>query len=223
MASVQIINLNKIYPNGFVSVKDVTLYIHDGEFITLHGPHGCGKSTILRMIGGLEEITTGKVYFGDDCVSSMHPANRPLAMAFQNYVLYKHLNVFENIALGLRIRECPKHIIDRRVQTAAEFLGITHIINQRVKKISDSDKQLVALCRALVCKPAVLLVDEEFAHQDPKLKEELIITLQKINRELNLTILYVTNDYHEATTVGNRTVFMKEGEIIDILPTKNKS
>jgi len=220
MASVRIHNLNKIYPNGFVSVKNVNLSIHDGEFITLHGPHGCGKSTILRMIGGLEEITSGKVYFGEDCISDMHPANRPLAMAFQNYVLYKQLNVYENIALGLRIRECPKHIIERRVQAAADFLGIAELLQQRVKKINASQQQLVALCRALVCKPAVLLVDEEFAHQDKTLKQELIETLTKMNRELNMTILYVTNDYHEATTVGNRVVFMKEGEVIDILPSR---
>jgi len=216
MARVTLENLCKIYPNGFVSVRDVSLIINDGEFFTFHGPHGCGKSAILRMIGGLEEITSGKIYFNEDLVNDMLPPNRPLAMAFQNYVLYSHFNVYDNISLGLRLRNISKQIIEDRVNEAAEFLGVSHILSEKVKKLSPNARQKVALCRALVCRPAVLLVDEDFAQQDTNCRKEMIADIRKINKQLGITILYVTNDYHEAITVGDRVAFMVEGKIVKV-------
>ena len=150
MASLTFKNLCKTYPNGFASVKDFSLEVADGSLVTLYGPHGCGKSTILRMIGGLEDITSGKIYLGDDLLNDIYPRDRKLAMAFQNYRLYGHLNVYENIALGLRLRSLPRNVIESRVRTAAEFFGITDILPRKIRTLSEIHKQCVALSRALV-------------------------------------------------------------------------
>ena len=136
MASVTLKNLNKTYPNGFISVKNVSLHIDDGEFVTFHGPSGCGKSAILRMIGGLEDITTGEIYLGSDLLNDILPRDRSLAMAFQNYVLYDHFNVYDNMALGLRLRNLPRGVIDSRVKTAAEFFGISNVLERTIRSIS---------------------------------------------------------------------------------------
>ena len=198
MASVTFKNLNKTYPNGFISVKNVSLHIKDGEFVAFHGPSGCGKSTSLRMIGGLEDITSGEIYLGDDLLNDILPRDRSLAMAFQNYVLYSYFNVYDNMALGLRLRNLPRGVIDTRVKTA------------------DEARQKVALGRAVVCHPKVLLVDEDFARQNEQRRMEMIEDIQKINKVLGITVLYVTNDYDEAVTLGNRVIFMKEGKITEI-------
>ena len=137
MSDIMFEHLTKTYPNGFISVDDVTLKIQDGEFVVFHGPSGCGKSTILRMIGGLEDITSGKIYLGDELLNDILPRDRKLAMAFQNYLLYKYLNVYENMALGLRLRDFPRNVIDNRVNTAAQFLGISAILHEKIKNISD--------------------------------------------------------------------------------------
>lgn len=149
MASVTLEHLSKIYSNGFVSVNDVSLRVDNGEFITLHGPSGCGKSTILRMIGGLEDITSGKIYLGDELLNDILPRDRRLAMAFQNYTLYKHFNAYDNMALGLRLRDFPRNIIDSRVNDAAKLLGISGVLGQKIKALSERDKQKVALGRAI--------------------------------------------------------------------------
>ena len=216
MASVTFKNLNKTYPNGFISVKNVSLHIKDGEFVAFHGPSGCGKSTILRMIGGLEDITSGEIYLGDDLLNDILPRDRSLAMAFQNYVLYSYFNVYDNMALGLRLRNLPRGVIDTRVKTAAEFLGIADKLDKKIKSISDEARQKVALGRAVVCHPKVLLVDEDFARQNEQRRMEMIEDIQKINKVLGITVLYVTNDYDEAITMGNRVIFMKEGKITEI-------
>ena len=216
MASVTFKNLNKTYPNGFISVKNVSLHIKDGEFVAFHGPSGCGKSTILRMIGGLEDITSGEIYLGDDLLNDILPRDRSLAMAFQNYVLYSYFNVYDNMALGLRLRNLPRGVIDTRVKTAAEFLGIADKLDKKIKSISDEGRQKVALGRAVVCHPKVLLVDEDFARQNEQRRMEMIEDIQKINKVLGITVLYVTNDYDEAVTLGNRVIFMKEGKITEI-------
>lgn len=216
MASLTFKNLCKTYPNGFASVKDFSLEVADGSLVTLYGPHGCGKSTILRMIGGLEDITSGKIYLGDDLLNDIYPRDRKLAMAFQNYRLYGHLNVYENIALGLRLRSLPRNIIESRVRTAAEFFGITDILTRKIRTLSEIHKQCVALSRALVCKPKVLLIDEDFSHQDEKLRERMLADMIRIHREFHLTILYVTNDYNEAIRYGNLTVFMRSGQILEV-------
>ena len=216
MASVTFKNLNKTYPNGFISVKNVSLHIKDGEFVAFHGPSGCGKSTILRMIGGLEDITSGEIYLGDDLLNDILPRDRSLAMAFQNYVLYSYFNVYDNMALGLRLRNLPRGVIDTRVKTAAEFLGIADKLDKKIKSINDEARQKVALGRAVVCHPKVLLVDEDFARQNEQRRMEMIEDIQKINKVLGITVLYVTNDYDEAITMGHRVIFMKEGKITEI-------
>ena len=216
MSSVTLSHVNKTYPNGFVSVKDVSLEIKDGEFVTFHGPSGCGKSAILRMIGGLEDITSGEIYLGKDLLNDILPRDRNLAMAFQNYMLYSHFNVYDNMALGLKLRNLPRSVIDGRVTTAAEFLGISKILGKKIRSITKSERQKVALGRAIVCKPKVLLVDEDFAQQDSRLRKEMLSDIKKINKELKCTVLYVTNNYKEAVSLHSRLVSMKDGQIIDV-------
>ena len=216
MASVTLEHLTKTYPNGFVSVDDVSLSIEDGEFVVFHGPSGCGKSTILRMIGGLEDITSGRIYLGRDLLNDILPRDRHLAMAFQNYTLYKHFNVYDNIALGLRLHNLPRTVIDSRVKEAAKFFGITDVLDQKIRLLSASDRQRVALARAVVFRPKVLLVDEDFARQDPELRVEMLGDILEINEELGITVLYVTNKQEEAVGLKKKTVFMKDGKITDI-------
>lgn len=216
MASVTFEHLTKTYPNGFVSVDDVSLHIEDGEFVIFHGPSGCGKSTILRMIGGLEDITSGNIYLGDELLNDILPRDRRLAMAFQNYTLYRHFNVYDNMALGLRLRDFPRTVIDSRVKTAAKFFGITDILGKKIKSLSDSDKQRVALGRAVVCQPKVLLVDEDFARQNDDRRKEMLGDILEINAELGITVLYVTNKQEEAVGLKKKVVYMKDGKITDI-------
>ena len=216
MASVTLEHLTKTYPNGFVSVNDVSLHIEDGEFVIFHGPSGFGKSTILRMIGGLEDITSGEIWLGKDLLNDILPRDRRLAMAFQNYTLYRHFNAYDNMALGLRLRDLPRTVIDSRVKSAADFFGLTNVLDKKIKSLSDTDKQRVALGRAVVCQPKVLLVDEDFARQNDARRMEMLGDILKINEELHITVLYVTNDYQEAVSLNKKVVFMKDGKITDI-------
>lgn len=220
MASITFEHLKKIYPNGFVSVDDINLKIEDGEFVVFHGPSGCGKSTILRMIGGLEDITSGNIYLGDELLNDVLPRDRKLAMAFQNYTLYKYLNVYENMALGLRLRDMPRSIIDSRVKTAAAFLGIPNILLKKLKSVSPADKQRIALGRAIVCHPKILLVDEDFARQDDNRRKEMLEDILRINKELGITVLYVTNNPEEALSLNKRIIFMRDGKIEEDRPAE---
>ena len=217
MASVTLEHLTKTYPNGFVSVNDVSLHIEDGEFVIFHGPSGCGKSTILRMIGGLEDITSGEIWLGKDLLNDILPRDRRLAMAFQNYTLYRHFNAYDNMALGLRLRDLPRTVIDSRVKSAADFFGLTNVLDKKIKSLSDTDKQRVALGRAVVCQPKVLLVDEDFARQNDARRMEMLGDILKINEELHITVLYVTNDYQEAVSLNKKVVFMKDGKITEVV------
>ena len=216
MASITLENLNKTYPNGFVSVKNLSLHIEDGEFVTFFGPSGCGKSTILRMIGGMEDITSGEIYLGKDLLNDILPRDRSLAMAFQNYQLYSHLNVYDNIALGLRLRNLPRQIIDSRVKMAAHFFNITDILEKKIRVINEAQKQRVALGRAVVCKPKVLLVDEDFARQNEHRRKEMMRDIRRINKELGITVLYVTNKRGETEIAGQKVISMRDGEVVDI-------
>lgn len=220
MASITFEHLKKVYPNGFVSVDDINLKIEDGEFVVFHGPSGCGKSTILRMIGGLEDITSGNIYLGDELLNDVLPRDRKLAMAFQNYTLYKYLNVYENMALGLRLRDMPRSVIDSRVKTAAAFLGIPNILLKKLKSVSPADKQRIALGRAIVCHPKILLVDEDFARQDDNRRKEMLEDILRINKELGITVLYVTNNPEEALSLNKRIIFMREGKIEEDRPAE---
>ena len=196
MASVTLEHLTKTYPNGFVSVNNVSLHIEDGEFVIFHGPSGCGKSTILRMIGGLEDITSGEIWLGKDLLNDILPRDRRLAMAFQNYTLYRHFNAYDNMALGLRLRDLPRTVIDSRVKSAAKFLGLTDNLDKKIKALSETDKQRGGIGRAL--------------------RMEMLGDILKINEELNITVLYVTNDYQEAVSLNKKVIFMKDGKITDI-------
>ena len=215
MANLSLSHVNKVYDNGFEAVKDFNLEIEDKEFIIFVGPSGCGKSTTLRMIAGLEDITSGKIYLDNTFLNDILPRDRKLAMAFQNYALYKHMNVYDNMALGLKLRDLPRTVINTRVKTAAAFLGISDILTKKIRSISDSERQRVALGRAIVCHPKVLLVDEDFAHQDDNLRKDMIHDILKINKELGITVLYVTNNYEEAVSLNSRVIFMKDGKVIE--------
>lgn len=219
MANLTIKDLCKTYPNGFVSVKNVNLRINDKELVTFHGPSGCGKSTILRMIAGLETVTSGEIWLDEVLLSKIPPRDRPIAMAFQNYNLYTHLNVYENIALGLRLRNLGHNEIDSRVRQAATFLGISEYLSRPVRKLSEVDRQRVALGRAIVCKPGVLLIDEDFSRQNDTLKIQMLSDIRRMNEDLGLTILYVTNNYEEAMKYGTEVILMKDGEITEVLKT----
>ena len=215
MASLSLQHITKRYPNGFEAVKDFNLEIADKEFIIFVGPSGCGKSTTLRVIAGLEDITSGKIYLDNTFLNDILPRDRKLAMAFQNYALYKYMNVYDNMALGLKLRDLPRTVINTRVKTAAAFLGISDILTKKIRSISDSERQRVALGRAIVCHPKVLLVDEDFAHQDDNLRKDMIHDILKINKELGITVLYVTNNYEEAVSLNSRVIFMKDGKVIE--------
>lgn len=216
MASVKLEHLTKTHPNGFQSVKNVSLQIEDGEFVTFHGPSGCGKSTILRMIGGIEDITSGEIYLGNDLLNDVLPRDRHVAMLFPNFALYPQLNVFENIALGLRLRNLPENIINTRVKTAAEFFEISDLLDSKIKSLSELQKQRIGLAKAIVFYPKVILVDENFAHDDDIRHFYMIQDILKINEKLGFTILYVTNDGDEALALRKKIVYMNRGEITNI-------
>ncbi|MDD3401995.1 MAG: ATP-binding cassette domain-containing protein [Hespellia sp.] len=220
MANIIIKDLCKTYPNGFVSVKNANLKINDNELVAFHGPSGCGKSTILRMIAGLESITSGEIWMDDLLLSDIPARDRPIAMAFQNYNLYTHLNVYENIALGLRLRNVEHNETDFRVQKTAVFLGISEILNHRVRRITDVDRQRVALARAIICNPGVLLIDEDFSRQNDTLKIQMLSDMRRIHEDLGMTILYVTNNYEEAVKYGTEVILMQDGEIKEIVKQK---
>ena len=216
MASVKLKNLNKLYRSSYAAVKDVSVEINDGEFAVFYGPSGCGKSTILRMIGGLEDISSGEIYLGDELLNDVLPRDRKLAMLFSNYRLYGYLNVFENMAVGLRIRNLPHAVVNSRVKEAADFLGIFSIYDKPIKHITELQKKKAAIGRAIVCQPKVLLVDEAFLHENEQIRREVLRYLRKINRRLKITILYCTHTYEDALTVGSKIIFMKDGEITEI-------
>ncbi|MBE5938241.1 MAG: sn-glycerol-3-phosphate ABC transporter ATP-binding protein UgpC [Lachnospiraceae bacterium] len=213
MASLSLKNINKTYPNGFVAVKNFNLEIADKEFIIFVGPSGCGKSTTLRMIAGLEEITAGELYIGDKLVNDVEPKDRDIAMVFQNYALYPHMSVYDNMAFGLRLRKTPKDRIDKLVHEAAKILDIEHLLDRKPKALSGGQRQRVAMGRAIVRDPKVFLMDEPLSNLDAKLRVQMRIEISKLHQRLETTIIYVTHDQTEALTLGTRIVVMKDGVI----------
>ena len=213
MASLSLRNINKTYPNGFVAVKNFNLEIADKEFIIFVGPSGCGKSTTLRMIAGLEEITEGELYIGDKLVNDVEPKDRDIAMVFQNYALYPHMSVYDNMAFGLRLRKTPKDRIDKLVHEAAKILDIEHLLDRKPKALSGGQRQRVAMGRAIVRDPKVFLMDEPLSNLDAKLRVQMRIEISKLHQRLETTIIYVTHDQTEALTLGTRIVVMKDGLI----------
>jgi len=213
MASVTLKSVNKFYDDKVQAVKDADLTIQDREFVVLVGPSGCGKSTLLRMIAGLEDISSGKILIADKVVNEVAPKDRDIAMVFQNYALYPHMNVFDNMAFGLKIRKYDAAEIKNRVEEAADLLGLTEYLNRKPKALSGGQRQRVAVGRAIVRKPKVFLFDEPLSNLDAKLRVQMRIEISKLHRKLGTTMIYVTHDQVEAMTMGDRIVVMKDGVV----------
>ncbi|KYH35724.1 trehalose import ATP-binding protein SugC [Clostridium tepidiprofundi DSM 19306] len=216
MAGLKLSHIEKIYPNGFHAVKDFNLEIEDKEFIVLVGPSGCGKSTTLRMIAGLEDISSGEMFIGDKLVNNVAPKDRDIAMVFQNYALYPHMTVFDNMAFGLKIRKKSKADIKKRVMEAAKILGIENLLDRKPKQLSGGQRQRVALGRAIVREPKVFLMDEPLSNLDAKLRVQMRAEISKLHQRLQTTFIYVTHDQIEAMTMGTRIVVMKDGVVQQI-------
>ncbi len=211
MASLLLKGIYKVYPSGVTAVTDFNLDIKDKEFIVFVGPSGCGKSTTLRMIAGLEEISKGELYIDGKLVNDVVPKDRDIAMVFQNYALYPHMSVYDNMAFGLKLRKVPKQIIDERVKEAAAILGITDYLTRKPKALSGGQRQRVALGRAIVREPKVFLLDEPLSNLDAKLRAQMRTEISKLHARLATTFIYVTHDQVEAMTMGTRIVVMKDG------------
>ena len=221
MASLSLKNVCKVYPNGFVAVKDFNLEIADQEFIIFVGPSGCGKSTTLRMIAGLEEISSGELWIGDKMVNDVEPKDRDIAMVFQNYALYPHMSVYDNMAFGLKLRKVPKAEIDKAVHEAAKILDIEHLLDRKPKALSGGQRQRVAMGRAIVRSPKVFLMDEPLSNLDAKLRVQMRVEISKLHQRLQTTIIYVTHDQTEAMTLGTRIVVMKDGVVQQVDTPQN--
>ena len=216
MARVQLDGIQKVYENGYVAVHDVSFTVNDGEFVVLVGPSGCGKSTTLRMIAGLETISGGTLTIGERTVNDVPPKDRDIAMVFQNYALYPHMDVFENMAFGLKLRKFPKAEIEERVKRAADVLGLDTVLDRKPKALSGGQRQRVALGRAIVRKPAVFLFDEPLSNLDAKLRVQTRTEISKLHKQLGATMIYVTHDQVEAMTMGDRIVVLKDGHVQQI-------
>ncbi len=221
MAGLSLRNINKVYPNGFEAVKDFNLEISDQEFIIFVGPSGCGKSTTLRMIAGLEDISSGELRIGERLVNDVEPKDRDIAMVFQNYALYPHMTVYENMAFGLKLRKVPKDEIDKMVKEAAKILDLTPLLDRKPKALSGGQRQRVAMGRAIVRNPKVFLMDEPLSNLDAKLRVQMRIEIAKLHQRLGTTIIYVTHDQTEAMTLGTRIVVMKDGVIQQVDTPQN--
>ncbi|MCO6044871.1 sn-glycerol-3-phosphate ABC transporter ATP-binding protein UgpC [Aeoliella sp. ICT_H6.2] len=216
MASVSLHNVNKIYPGGIHAVHDFDLEVADGEFVVLVGPSGCGKSTTLRMIAGLEDVTSGDISIGERRVNAVPPGDRDIAMVFQNYALYPHMTVRQNMAFGLKMRRTPKAEVERRVAEAAQMLGVEAMLDRRPRELSGGQRQRVAVGRAIVRNPAVFLFDEPLSNLDAKLRAQMRTELAALHERLQATMIYVTHDQVEAMTLGDRLVLMKDGVVQQI-------
>ena len=221
MASLSLQHINKTYPNGFQAVKDFNLEIEDKEFIIFVGPSGCGKSTTLRMVAGLEEISGGTLKIGDKVMNDVEPKDRDIAMVFQNYALYPHMTVYDNMAFGLKLRKVPKDQIDKAVREAARILDLEKLLDRKPKALSGGQRQRVAMGRAIVRNPKVFLMDEPLSNLDAKLRVQMRIEISKIHQRLGATIIYVTHDQTEAMTLGTRIVVMKDGVVQQVDTPQN--
>ena len=213
MSEIQLEHITKLYDSGVTAVKDFNLDVKDKEFIIFVGPSGCGKSTTLRMIAGLEDITQGTLKIDGKVMNNVEPKDRDIAMVFQNYALYPHMTVFDNMAFGLKLRKVPKDEIKRKVDEAAEILGLTQYLNRKPKALSGGQRQRVAMGRAIVRNPKVFLMDEPLSNLDAKLRVQMRTEISKLHDRLGATMIYVTHDQTEAMTLGTRIVVMKDGVI----------
>ena len=221
MARLSLKNINKIYPGNVKAVKDFNLEVDDQEFIVLVGPSGCGKSTTLRMVAGLESITSGELYIDGELMNKVAPKKRDIAMVFQNYALYPHMNVYKNMSFGLKLRRVPKSEIDKRVHEAAEILGISDLLKRKPGELSGGQRQRVALGRAIVREPKVFLMDEPLSNLDAKLRVQMRAEITKLHKRLKTTFMYVTHDQTEAMTMGTRIVVMNDGVVQQVDTPQN--
>ena len=216
MASLSLTNVCKVYPNGFEAVKDFSLEVEDQEFIIFVGPSGCGKSSTIRMIAGLEEISSGELKIDGRVVNDVEPKDRDIAMVFQNYALYPHMTVFDNMAFGLKLRKVPKDEIKKKVEEAAKILDLEKLLDRKPKALSGGQRQRVAMGRAIVRNPKVFLMDEPLSNLDAKLRVQMRSEIASLHNRLKATIIYVTHDQTEAMTLGTRIVVLKDGVIMQV-------
>jgi len=216
MGAIDIKSAGKIYPNGTRALEDVNITINDGEFVVLVGPSGCGKTTLLRMVAGLEDITEGEISIGDKTVNDVAPKDRDIAMVFQNYALYPHMSVFDNMAFSLKLRKLPKDEIDQKVKEAAKTLEISELLDRKPKALSGGQRQRVAMGRAIVRNPQAFLMDEPLSNLDAKLRVQMRAELGQLHTQLQTTTLYVTHDQVEAMTMGDRVAVIRKGELQQI-------
>ena len=216
MGAIEIKSAGKIYPNGTRALEDVSITINDGEFVVLVGPSGCGKTTLLRMVAGLEDITEGEISIGDKTVNDVAPKDRDIAMVFQNYALYPHMSVFDNMAFSLKLRKLPKDEIDKKVKDAAKTLEISELLDRKPKALSGGQRQRVAMGRAIVRNPQAFLMDEPLSNLDAKLRVQMRAELGQLHTQLQTTTLYVTHDQVEAMTMGDRVAVIRKGELQQI-------
>ncbi len=216
MASLSLKNICKVYPNGFEAVKDFNLEVEDQEFIIFVGPSGCGKSTTLRMIAGLEEISSGEFLIDGKLMNDVEPKDRDIAMVFQNYALYPHMTVYDNMAFGLKLRKVPKDEIKKKVEEAAKILDLEKLLDRKPKALSGGQRQRVAMGRAIVRNPKVFLMDEPLSNLDAKLRVQMRTEISALHNRLKATIIYVTHDQTEAMTLGTRIVVLKDGVIMQV-------
>ncbi len=216
MGAIDIKSAGKIYPNGTRALEDVNITINDGEFVVLVGPSGCGKTTLLRMVAGLEDITEGEISIGDKTVNDVAPKDRDIAMVFQNYALYPHMSVFDNMAFSLKLRKLPKDEIEQKVKEAAKTLEISELLDRKPKALSGGQRQRVALGRAIVRNPQAFLMDEPLSNLDAKLRVQMRAELGQLHTQLQTTTLYVTHDQVEAMTMGDRVAVIRKGELQQI-------
>ena len=216
MGAIKISSVGKIYPNGTRALEDVNIEINDGEFVVLVGPSGCGKTTLLRMVAGLEDITEGEIFIGDKIVNEVAPKDRDIAMVFQNYALYPHMSVYDNMAFSLKLRKLPKEEIDKKVKDAARTLEISELLERKPKALSGGQRQRVAMGRAIVRSPEAFLMDEPLSNLDAKLRVQMRAELGQLHTQLETTTLYVTHDQVEAMTMGDRVAVIRKGDLQQI-------
>ncbi len=221
MAEVVLDRVTKVYPNGFQAIHDLSLDISDREFLVLVGPSGCGKSTALRMVAGLEEISTGELRIGGRVVTDLEPKNRDIAMVFQNYALYPHMTVYDNIGFALKLAKTPKKEADRRIREAASILELTDLLDRKPGQLSGGQRQRVAMGRAIVRQPAAFLMDEPLSNLDAKLRVQMRAEIARVQRELGVTTIYVTHDQIEAMTMGDRVAVLKDGYLQQVDTPQN--
>ena len=215
MANVSLKNVKKVYPGNITAVKGVSLDIADGEFVVLVGPSGCGKSTLLRMIAGLEKIDDGEIFIDNWVVNEKEPSERDIAMVFQNYALYPHMSVYNNMAYGLKNRKVPKEKIDQLVKEASKTLELEGLLERKPKALSGGQRQRVAMGRAIVREPKVFLFDEPLSNLDAQLRAQMRVDIRKLQRQLRVTSIFVTHDQIEAMTVGDRLAVLNDGEFLE--------